>query len=309
MNVDSQIALQNPSPLDRHPAAVYLSQLGSSSRRTMRSALDTIAKILTNGACNALNIDWSRLGYQHTAALRSILMERYEPATANRFLAGLRQVLKEAWRLGQMGAEEYRRAADIPNIKSDALPAGRALSKSEITAVVKVCQDDPTPSGRRDAALIGVLRAGLRRAEVVNLDLKDINLETGEITILGGKGRKDRTTYLPGFAITFIHAWVEKRGLEPGPLMHPIDKHGHVHHRRLTDQAVLIILTKRAHLAGVTDVSPHDWRRTFVSDLLDAGVDISTVAKMAGHANITTTQRYDRRGETAKRKAADLLGF
>jgi site-specific recombinase XerD len=77
--------------------------------------------------------------------------------------------------------------------------------------------------------------------------------------------------------------------------------------RRMAAQSVLEMLQRRARRARVARFSPHDLRRTFVSDLLDAGADITTVAELAGHASVTTTARYDRRGEETKRRTAELL--
>jgi site-specific recombinase XerD len=75
----------------------------------------------------------------------------------------------------------------------------------------------------------------------------------------------------------------------------------------MTDQSVLSILDRISRRAKVRPFSPHDLRRSFISDLLDRGADIATVQRMAGHANVQTTARYDRRGEEAERKAAELL--
>src|SRR6476620_2610808 len=72
-------------------------------------------------------------------------------------------------------------------------------------------------------------------------------------------------------------------------------------------KGVAVILRDRAAAAGVAPFTPHDMRRTYISELLDAGTDLATVQKMVGHESITTTAGYDRRGDAAKRKAADLV--
>lgn len=148
---------------------------------------------------------------------------------------------------------------------------------------------------------------GLRRSEAVALDVSHFEPETGMLTIRSGKGRKDRTVYATNGAAAALTDWLTVRGPETGALFCPVNKGGKIKASRLTGQAVLNILAKRAREAGVAHLSPHDLRRTFVSHLLDAGADIVTVQKLAGHSQVTTTARYDRRGEAEKRTAAELL--
>lgn len=294
--------------MERHPAAVYIARLAPGSRRTMRQSLDVIAGLLTGGTADASGVDWSAVRYQHAQVVRTRLAEAYAPATVNKVLSALRGVLRESWRLGLMSAEDYHRASDLEAVKAETLPRGRALGAGELAALMNTCIADRGPAGARDAALIALLYGGgLRRSEVVALDLADHESETGQVTVRAGKGRKDRTAYVTNGSALALADWLAVRGDEPGPLFCAIGKGGRLGYDRLSGQAILGILRKRARQSGVAHLSPHDLRRTFVSHLLDAGADITTVAKMAGHASVTTTARYDRRGEVAKRKAAEML--
>jgi len=289
------------------PAAVYLARLASGSRRTMHGALTTLAALLAGDGADLFALPWECVRYPHTQALRATLGERYAPATANKHLAALRGVLKEAWRLGLMDAEDYQRAVDVGDIRAVTLPRGRALTPGELRALFIACRDD-TIGGVRDAALLAVLYGcGLRRAELVALDHADYHAETRALTVRHGKGDKARVVYLPGSGVGLLGAWLTARGDAPGPLFLPVNKAGAVAHRRMAAQTVYDLLARRIRAARVVAASPHDLRRTFVSDLLDAGVDVATVQRMAGHANVATTARYDRRGEHAKQRAADVL--
>ena len=140
----------------------------------------------------------------------------------------------------------------------------------------------------------------------MTLDLADWE-RTADRLRVRGKGNKERLVYLVSGAKAALHDWLAVRSVASGPLFYRILKGGSLVPGRLTTQAIYVILKKRAVEAGVADFSPHDLRRTFVGDLLQEGVDIVTVQKMAGHANVQTTSRYDRRPETAKRQAAAKL--
>jgi len=123
-----------------------------------------------------------------------------------------------------------------------------------------------------------------------------------------GKRNKERLVYCDNGAEAALRDWLAIRGDDPGPLFWSGRKGGRLNRGSgMTPQAIRDIVLRRAEQAGVEDVTPHDLRRSFVSDLLDAGVDIKTVADMAGHASVTTTARYDRRPEMRKKKAAQTL--
>ena len=75
----------------------------------------------------------------------------------------------------------------------------------------------------------------------------------------------------------------------------PINKAGVIQCNPLSTQAIYNLVKQRCALAGLADVSPHDLRRTFVTQLLEAGVDLNTTRQLVGHADLQTTARYDLR--------------
>jgi integrase/recombinase XerD len=305
--LETKIEILPDVPLEQNPAVIYLSHLRPSGRRSQQIALNIIAGLLQPNA-TFLTLAWQELRYQHCTAIATKLAEKYKPAGCNRMLSALRGVLKEAWKLGLMDAESYHRAVSIKSVRGESLLRGRALKAKELQKLLAACAEDKTNAGLRDAALLVTLAgSGLRRSEVVNLDLGDLDVEEESLTIREAKGGKDRLVYLAGGAGAVLEKWLKVRGECAGALFYPVKKNGELTQRRMTAQAILLILEKRAKEAGVNKFSPHDLRRTFISDLLDAGVDLSTAQKLAGHSNVTTTVRYDRRGEEAKKKAAKKL--
>jgi site-specific recombinase XerD len=206
-----------------------------------------------------------------------------------------------------MDAESYQRAADIKGVRGSTVLRGRALTRGELSALFAACRQDETPAGRRDAAVLALLYgAGLRRAEVVALDLDAYTPAAGEL-VVRGKGNKERLIPITNGTADALDAWLQVRGAEPGPLVMPVNKGGRILIRRMTPQAVLVALQKRAGEAKIAHLSPHDLRRSFGTHLLDAGADVFSVQKLMGHANVQTTQRYDRRDERAKRQAVEML--
>ncbi len=320
-------------PHNRNPVISYLASLGSKdSRRVQKTALDQIANALSNGAIeDCRQFPWEKLDYGMVTAIKAWLDSKYAPATVNRYLCAVRRVIKEAWRHHLITAEEYQRATDVGSVSAKRLPTGRELDNEEIRKLIEVClNDEGNPTlGIRDAAIISLMySSGLRRAEVVTLDLDDLDLKYGEIRVIG-KRNKERRAFLAKGAVKAIQEWLKKRGVEPGPLFYSVNKGGNIVRfrnerltaeerqqgiepkrivARLSDQTIYHVFDRRAAEAGlVKKTTPHDMRRTFVSDLLDVGVDLATVSKMAGHEDTNTTKRYDRRSSRVMQDAVEKL--
>lgn len=247
----------------RHPADRYLAQLGPGSRRTMIEAIGKLARLASDGRCDAHSFRWQDLRIEQTSALRGQLAATLAPATANKHLAALRGVLKQAWQLGLMSTDDYQRAIDLPSVHGPAPRRIRILSPEELRSLAATCERDNSPAGARDSALLALLfGAGLRRAEVVALDVAHYAPESGVLAVRGTASRSARRLTLNSEARQALNRWFGARGTVAGPLFNPINKGGRIEIRRLSEQAIYVACHKRASEAGLPPVSPEDLRRT-----------------------------------------------
>lgn len=294
------------APLD--PARAYLLSLNSPrSRQTMASFLGIVASLL--GAAGMETCSWGSLRRHHVMAITELLQDTGRAtATINTYLSALKGVAKEAWMLKLMDVESFQHIRAFRNLRGSRLPRGRALDPAEIRALFAVCEDDSGSQGPRDAALLAViLGCGLRRSEAVGLSFSDIVTSERALRVLG-KGNKERLAYVPAGSWRRLQVWIDQvRGENPGPLFTRIRRFDTLTNDRLTDQAVYYILQVRQSQAGIAKCAPHDLRRTFATAMLDNGEDLITVKDAMGHASVTTTQQYDRRGEARLRTARDRL--
>ncbi|MBB2910891.1 site-specific recombinase XerD [Streptosporangium becharense] len=299
----------------RDPYRVYLDSLSSAeSRRTMRGCLDRLAVLISGDeTASGAGQPWHLLRYEHTVRIRALMTERgWSPSYINKHLVALRRVLREAWRLGQMTAEEYQRAADLPTVEHTRLPAGQHVPAEVVGAALAACERDDSPAGVRDAALLATLYStGCRRAEIAALTLADYDPGSRSLRVRG-KRDKERMVYLTAEAAGRMERWLAVRGRPAGALFCPVNRFGRLRVRNggpapMTGQAVADILTRRLAEAGAMPRTPHDFRRTFIGELLDAGVDLATAQALVGHSSPATTARYDRRPERRRREAVDRI--
>jgi integrase len=291
------------------PASHYLYHLAESGRRSQKARLVRAGTIL-GGA--GLDFDWYSLRAHLVELVCDVLQrEGLSASSINATLSALKEVAAVAARL----KPEWLTPADLAAIRAvkrarmgRRVRRVRALSELEVGRLLDICDRRGGAGGARDAALIALLfGAGLRRDEASKLKLSDYNARRHTLFIQG-KGGRNRTAYFEdGGALRALNWYLRERGKEPGPLLCPVTRWGEVQvedEHYLSGVAIYRALQRRARDAGIERFGPHDLRRSFGTELLNEGCDLSLVSKLMGHASITSTVIYDQRGEKEKRAAS-----
>jgi integrase/recombinase XerC len=222
------------------------------------------------------------LGYQtHLARSR-----RYAPRSVRRKIATLRTFYKH---LRHSGRRDDNPAADaiLPKIGR---PLPKAMRGDEVAKVftIKVAGLSELQRRRDRAILQSLWSCGVRRAELVGLDLNDVDLDGRQLRVIKGKGNKDRYVPMTPEAAEALRAYLELRPRVTVPAF--FVGRGD---RRLSAAAVYKIVRTYMTLAGITEyASPHTWRHTVATLMRERGADLLFLKEFLGHESTATTEIY-----------------
>jgi len=163
------------------------------------------------------------------------------------------------------------------------------MTEAEVGKLIEsaFAKDDKDEQGFRDRAILETFySSGLRISELVSLDLSDIDFISGIVKVMG-KGRKERVVPIGEAALISIRRYIDKRKKKSEIAF--LNKNG----TRISTRGVRNIVEKYLKFSGAHQgVSPHTFRHSFATHLLNRGADLRTVQELLGHANLSTTQIY-----------------
>jgi len=300
---------------DRRATAVkaFLDRFEGSpeTQRTMWSALRSIVRLFPERQADIGTFPWELAADpQFYDEVQHRIVTTYARATASKLMSALRQLLRVMSRYGLVDADllwtTLETSSAVP--QAGTVPT-RGLRTEELRSMLSACRRDPnTVVGARDAAVLAVMAAtGARRTEIASIERQRLDLD--ELVVeLRVKGGGWRTAALHPAAAEYLRIWMSY-GVNGNRVFCPVQKDRLVlSDQPIGDHAIWKIVGKRRDLAGLDQrITPHSFRRWFVSSLLENGVDLLTVTRAVGHKRPSTTQLYDRREEAALREV--VLGL
>lgn len=207
----------------------------------------------------------------------------YKPRSAGRKIAAIKSFFNFLVR------RNYIKKNPAILISSPKLPERlpHFLTYQEVEKILEAANKQDQ-SGLRDRAIMELLySSGLRVGELVSLKTSDINIAEGTLKVKG-KGNKERIVPVGSYALDYILEYLQKRKNCRSSYIFLNKKGG-----KITPRSIERIINKYAKIAGITKkVTPHTFRHSFATHLLDRGADLRTVQEMLGHSDIATTQIY-----------------
>lgn len=169
--------------------------------------------------------------------------------------------------------------------------ATELLTQAELQALIEQC-NTRYPTGKRNRALLVTLwRTGLRISEALALKPKDLNVESGTVTVLHGKGNKRRVVGMDEKAFSIINDWLSVRPtIENSPLFCTLDG-GTIH-----TSYIRTLLPRLAKKAGISKrTHAHGFRHLCACEMSSEGIPVDVIRDTLGHSNLATTDTYLRR--------------
>jgi integrase len=276
-----------PEPVDprllRLRQTVLNSVVSEHSKRNYAKALDHLFQFLGGRPVDrAALLEWRAT------------MEKLAPSTVNVRLSAMRKLITEAQRNGMLSASEAENLTGIPNLREKGIRLGNWLTREQAKELLQV-PDRSKLKGKRDYVILALLvGCALRRQELANLYIEDIQMREGRWVIadLRGKGGRVRTVAVPIWVKQGINAWTTAAGIEDGRLLRAVSKSGKLNGDALSDWAVWSVVEQSAKEIGIERFGAHDLRRTCARLCRKAGGDLEQIKFLLGHSSIQTTERY-----------------
>jgi len=243
-------------------------------------------------------------------------------ATIQRRIAAISQAHQFARHESPTGHVVVRTVmAGIRRAKGTAQVGKRPILTEDLRALIAQIPEEG--AGQRDRALLLLgFAGGFRRSELVGLNLADLNFTRDGLVVTlrrsktdqEGQGREVGIPYGSNPAtcpVRAVRAWVEALGEEGGPLFRPINRHGQVLNRRLTDKSVALVVKRWAAVAGIESggVAGHSLRAGLATSAAAAGVPERAIMAQTGHRSLTTLRKYIRSGSLFLENAAARVGL